>query len=380
MKYVLSSLRDYYAQRKGLADYSNGLDTKGKALCDIAINEVYNTVWYAKQWGFSGRDMAFTTVPTSSVGTVSCSAGEHILTVSGGTVSSPVNGLPLRGAYLYVGSKLYRIMDYTSSTYVLENPLTADVASGTTYKIYFIKYPVRWDIGAIRKVTLDDTKVLEVVTEQLNEAEVSEGEPDVIYVSGQSDAEFDTGTGTLTLGSNEVTAVSGVTLTDSSLIGKTLIKQGEFDPYIIIGVNSASTKLILNRPYGGTTASGATIIINPIGTPLFALKPYPTSRQVVRIHYTFQPPVLRASNDLTLLPNDVPILVGLDVMTTKWETVGEKGFVNEVLFQDKKFMASLKLLNFRGTSTRQRLHTANESAQTILRNSNPWNSFRGRLR
>jgi len=125
---------------------------------------------------------------------------------------------------------------------------------------------------------------------------------------------------------------------------------------------------------------GPTEFIFPAGqksdvTPLLGVRPLPDTRYLIRVNYTFEPDEMTADGDITRLPNDTPMLRGIDVITTKWQTVGERGFINEVLFQDKKFKESLNVLNRRWTPNQRRMFVIQDRhvKANRFRNSNPWN-------
>ena len=372
MKYTFSELQTYFASKLGFDAFSK-LPTHTKNHFKIKLNELLNWVWYHKQWSFSGERTQFTTVPPYSTGTVSGTAGEYTLT--GGSTSWPthVNGVPLKGQLILLGAKLYKIRARISTTkIILEAPL-ADTLSSSTYKIYFAFYPMRQDIGAVRQYWVDNSDPLEWRPEGMLEQEVREGTPEVLFNAGQATEEFLSGTGTFTNDSKTVSSVSGITIEDA-LIGKSITPLTSNNAYYIVDVNSGASTLTLDRTFKESTATGATFLIDPKGTPIFGVKPYPTLRHLIQVAYTFQPTKLIGDNDLSGLPNDVPLLAGIEVMGTKWETVGERGFINEVIYQDKKFKESLKVLNFRGTPMASRFYTPGEKFSSREKGSNPWNS------
>jgi hypothetical protein len=159
------------------------------------------------------------------------------------------------------------------------------------------------------------------------------------------------------------------------MVGMALLEKTNYQIFHILSVDTGAGTAVLDRTNNGSAISGASYAINPMGTPLYGLKAFPNARHLVEVNYTFAPPKLVQDNDLTLLPTDTPMLAGIDVIVTKWETVGERGFINEVLYQDKKFIQQMeKVLRFRGTGMTQRMYTLQEfQNRRYPRQSNPWN-------
>ena len=370
-----AQLQTYLAARKGFDSFSR-LDAAQQTVAKDMLNLLRDTIWYHKQWGFAGRDLQFTTVPPYASGTVSGTAGDNTLTGSSTSWPSHANGVPLVGQLLVINDKAYIIRKIVSTSSLrIVGQLTETVAAGSAYAIYFVKYPTRRDIGAFRSVVRDVTPI-EFRPGEISPLDNEVGEPLFLFAEGQTEVDYESGTGTFTLGSDEVTSVSGVTLTDNNLIGKSIMIASDPVPYYIIDVDSATSKIYLDRTFKGATVSGGTFTVDPVGTPVIGVRPYPTSRNLIRVKYTKEVPQMVGDNDLTGLPNDVPMLTGIDVITTKWETVGERGFINEVLFQDKKFIDSMKVLNTRGTPLQTRLYSMyDRQIQGGKIRTNPWNSF-----
>lgn len=378
MKYRFEELLKYWAERKGgkaIAD----LDSKELDLANKGINFVRETIWYHKQWGFAGDKMYLSLREPYREGTIEGTVNTPYVTVSDATLVEQIEGVPFRGAFLTVGTRLYEIkkVDVSGNRFILANNLIGTIPAGTAYTVYFIEYNIRWDVGALRKVIIDEQTPLDIRPEKMNASEIEEGESEVCFAAGQSEVEFDSGVGTLTNGSDEVTTVSGFDLTDSQLIGKSVTSKANTDFYYIIDVDDSASKIFLDRPFSGATETGAVLIVDPRGTPKLGFQPYPEAARTIKILYTKQLPILRDNDDLTGLPNDVPMLAGIDVLTTKWETVGEKGFVNAVLFADRQFVRSMRVLNFRQTNSNLRMFTKDEMNGRSRRDTNPWNRYRG---
>lgn len=373
----LGQLQTYLAGRRGFNTF-NDLDSAEKIVANTRLNLLRDLIWYYKQgWGFNRSIHQFSTIDIFTTGTVSGTVGTNTLT--GDSTSWPINvqGVPLKGQILIINDKPYIILNRVGTEEItLEGKLVETLPAGTTYTIHFLNYPTRWDIGAIRGVTRDITPIgtrPEEITPQDNDV----GPVDMISIVGQTQEEFDSGTGDLTNGSAVVTNVTGITL-DDSLIGKALINVSVPDVYYIIGANNGASTITLDRNYGNSNAVTATIVVDPKGTPVLQVKPFPSERELIRLSYTTSAPEMVDNEDLTNLPNDVPMLSGIDVMVTSWETVGERGFINEVLFQDKKFKESLRVLAYRGVSLQRRMYLPQDRfvRANRFRNSNPWNTGR----
>lgn len=354
MKKTVAEFKSYFAGKIGSASFDKVSAPKQAIFLD-GLQMIYEKAWYSGPYSFAKDTMKFTTEPVYSVGTASGTAGEFYVSIST-SIASVSNSKSLRGAYLKIGNLLYKIKraDTTNDRFVLETALTGDIASGSSYSIYFIDYPLRWDVGRIRDGAVND-EVLSFIPESLLDRCVEEGTPEILFSNGFTEEDFASVTGTLSNGDDEITSTSGLTLTQD-LIGKSIIVSGQSEINYIRDVDNANTKIYLENKYKGTSVTGGTFIIEPKGTPLIGMSPIPSQRKVVKINYTFIPNSLKEDADMTLLPNDLPIMAGLDLMATKWETVGEKGFINETLFNDKKFQQSLDVLKFSRAKPQQRMY------------------------
>lgn len=371
MKWTFLSLKAFYAGKKGASGWTR-LSAADKVEGEQLINVARDETWYAKQWSFCGRKQNLTLVAPYATGTVSGSKGGHVLTGDSTAWATHVYGVPIRGQMAYVGSKLYKIKDRISTTkLIIDSPLVAAIAAGTSYKIYFVEYPLRWDVGAIRDV-IRGTDPLTGRPEQMMPVEGAEGTPELWHPAGQTEEDFETGTGTLTKDSRTVSSVAAITPADHH-IGMALTPESVHDIYYI--VDFSGTNFTLDRAYKGATLTATNIRLNPAGTPLIGFRDFPQSMDIVRLVYTKQPPKMRGDYDLSGLPNDVPLLRAIQVIITEWETVGERGYINEVLWRDRKWKDSLKLLELRSGQINQRFMTLHDlhTKQRRFRNSNPWN-------
>lgn len=373
MKYIYSKLKDYYAASHGVDAWSKLTDgTKVKA--EVQINMLRDEIWFHKQWGFCKRSQNITVVPPYTTGTVSGTIGEHVLTFDGASLPAHVEGVPVRGQMIFIDNKLYKIADRISTTKaILASPLVNTVAAGTSYKIYFAEYPIRWDVGGIRDVIFDQDPITPR-TESMVPTENTEGTPEMWYPAGQTEEDFGSGTGDFANDSRTVSNVASITPADHH-IGMAITPESVFDVYYITDFDAGADTFTLDRPYSGANLTTETFILNPAGTPLIGLRDYPQTKDIIRLIYTRQPSLMRDDNDLSGFPNDGPLLRAIEVAATEWKTVGERGFINEVLFKDKLFKRSLKLLNFRGSPTQLRLMTLYDvrGQQRRYRNTNPWN-------
>lgn len=352
MKLTYAELQTYYANQKrakAWTDLSESEQSEGEFL----INLIRDEIWFHNQWVFCGRKQNFTLVGPYATGTVSGTAGEHTLTGDNTAWPTHVEGVPVKGQFILLGSKLYKILDRISTTkLILDGKLVATLSAGTTYAIYFLEYPLRWDVGAIRDV-LKDIDSLTPRPEQMIPTDNAVGEAEIWYPAGQTEEAFATGTGTFTQNSRTVSSVGTVVPADCH-IGMAITPESVFDIYYIVdkGIDSYT----LDRAYTGDTLAGTNLIINPVGTPLIGFRSMPNTRDIVKVVYTKEPPRMRGNYDHSGLPTDVPLLRGIKVVVTEWQNVGE-GNINEVLFQDKKFMQSLRLLQMRGGSSKLKLYS-----------------------
>jgi len=375
---TLNQLQTYLAGRRGFNAFTD-MDAAERSVANDRLNLLRDSIWYFKQgWGFNRSIHQFTTTGAFTTGTVSGSAATN--TVTGDTTGWPTNvaGIPLKGQFILINDKAYIILNRVSTTEItIEGKLLEELPAGTPYSILFSNYPMRWDIGAIRGVTRDITPI-GTRPEEISTQDNDIGAVEMVSIVGQSNAEFDSGTGDLSNGSAVITNVAGLTLDDDSLIGKAIMNAGIPDIHYIIGVNDGASTITLDRDFNGTTVVTAILIVDPKGTPILQLKPFPVDRQLIRLSYTTSVPEMVGANDLTGLPNDGPMLSGIDVMVTSWETVGERGFINEVLFQDKKFKESMRILAYRGVELQRKMYLQQDRfvRANRFRDSNPWNRLR----
>ena len=376
MRKTVAEFKAYFAGKIGAKSFDTVSGPKQATFLD-GLQMIYEKAWYSGPYSFSKASMSFTTEPIYSVGTATGVAGEFYVDIST-NISGISGGKSLRGAYLKVGNILYKIKraDTTNDRFVLETALTGNIASGSSYSVFFVNYPLKWDVGRIRGGQIND-EVLSFLPEDMLSDDVDQGTPEILYSGGFTEEDFAEVTGTLTQGSDEITSTSGLTLTQD-LIGKSVLVEGTSDINYIRDVDDSANKIYLECKHSGTAVSGGTFIIEPKGTPLIGLDPIPDTRQVVKINYTFTPNQLKLDGDMTLLPNDLPIMTGLDLMATKWETVGEKGFINETLFNDKKFTQSLDVLKFSRAKPQSRIYNLSDyNGKGFRRRSLYGGSFRG---
>jgi len=372
MKYTYSEMQTYFASRRGYNAFSD-MDTKDQTQSKILINLVLERIWFAKQWGFSGDRFQMTFVPSLS-GTVTGTAGEHEVTV-GSALNESYEGIKLEGQYILIDSRLYKILRRRTSTVLsLDGPLQSTV-SAATFKLYFLDYPLPPWVAGVRSIKRNEEDVT-FLPEFVSEIDNTEGESDFAHLAGSTQSAFKSnGTVTMTLNSQEVLHSASAEVTQQH-VGKAFLlkKSSAYEFYKIIDVDTANNKWIIDRPYLGATEASLTYEIEPRGTQVIRFKPFPTSRELVEIKYTYAPTKLVNDNDRTLLPTDNPMMAGIEVVATQIESVGE-GNINEILFKDKKFNQALKSLNFRGSSMQNRMYTQQEVTRLRRwpRNTNPWN-------
>ncbi len=374
MKSQFSEFKQYYAAKRGFSAFS-ALPAEVKVAAPQQINALYEQIWYAKQWGFSGKTEQLSFVPSQSV-MVSGTAGERVVTF-GASVAATIGGLQVEGQYLSVGTRLYRLQYRRSATvWAIEAPLasTLSSASGT---ILFAFYPMPYDFGAVRFIKSNGEDI-RFLPEVLTEIDHSEGTPDFAHLAEATTVDLKNN-GTVTVADNSRNATlseAGEVTIDH--IGKSfLLKEANNMQYFkVVDVVTASDIWVLDRPYRGDATSGVSYALEPRGTQRIGFKPVPTARKLVELKYTLAPNKLVGDEDMTLLPTDSPMYAGIDVIATQWEAVGE-GNINEVLFNDKKFVKSLKVLNFRGTPLQNRLYDLGSVSKLRrqARDTNPWNRF-----
>lgn len=378
MRYSFLEAKNFYASRRGFDSFAN-MTPQLKNSATIQINQIYDYLWYFKQWGFTGDTFRITFVP-SITNTVSGTAGERVITF-GTAVNESYSGVKVIGNYVLIAQRLYKLIRRRSSTvWTIDSPLLSDI-SGATVAIYFIEYPLPYNIGAIRSVKrgLDD---IAYIPEYLTEINNQEGIPDYAYNAGQLEEDFlNSGTLTVADGSNQMIYTDTVSVNH---IGMSLLlkESTKFQFYRVIDVDTTggagTNKFIVDRAYQGSATSAVSFILNPKGLQKIGFKDFPTTRELVEIKYTIAPNKLIDDDDMTQLPDDSPLMAGIEVVAEKWEAVGSNN-MNAVVFQDKKFKEALRVLNWRATPLQNKIYTIQEvnRIRRYPRQSNPWNLFGG---
>lgn len=373
--YTFGELKEQYAAKRGMDSFASIKPTAVSRAATAQINSLRNLIWYWKGgWGFNRRTFQLTFVPAIS-NTITGTAGERVITF-GTAVNASYSGILTTGQFVMINSRMYRLMRRRSSTvFTIDSPLT-ESPSGASCKIYFVEYPCPHDFGAIRKVKRGNDPI-DVVPEDMTPQDNNEGESDFTYNAGRIEEDFlNSGTVNVTGSSNEF-AYSGTVSVDHIGMSLLLKKSNAYQWFKVIDVDTDNDKWIVDRLYTGSTETGLSFALNPRGLQKIGFKQLPTAREVVEIPYTFAPDKMINDTDVTQLPDDTPMLAGIEVLGTKWETVGERGFINEVMYQDKKFVQSMKVLNLRGTPLQRRMFGMQDlkHMRHYPRNSNPWNRY-----
>lgn len=346
MKKTFLELKNYYAAKRGYGSFDS-LDANEQVVALAAINQVIDTVWYYKQWAFTKAFTQFTTLAPLTTGTVSGSVGEKTITFSGVTLQESYYGVPLQGQLLYIGGDVYKIEKYKSSSSLVLSTGLKGALSASGYQILFVNYPTVYGIGAIRGVK-SDLNFIEFGNEEQVDSDNRVGTVEMIYGAGTLGFDFKEFTGSLSDDASTITSVSGVTAADEH-IGMSVMVENVGEVFKIVDIDSGD--FILDRKFQGTAISGGTFILLPKETPLIGVYPYPQTAQLIGVSYTKEHPELVEDTDRSWLPNDTPILAGLDYMAVKFEEVGE-GNINEKILNDRKFIASMRVLNSRGSSNK----------------------------
>lgn len=108
----------------------------------------------AHQWMFLEQDVTITTTAPYTTGTIVVVDG--VVTLSGGTLPGTTTTLPQQYV-LSVSNGLYEIDSRDSDTQCTLKDTSLDVASGTSYSIYRVKYPLASNFaGFIQPVALEN--------------------------------------------------------------------------------------------------------------------------------------------------------------------------------------------------------------------------------
>lgn len=376
MKYPYSEFKEFYANKRGFADFSD-LKTQDQRSAERQINMVLEEIWYAKQYGFTSRKFIQSFVP-AVVTTATATAGEATITFAD-SVDATYNGVLTVGQKLSVGNREFRLAYRRSGTvWAVNGRFPSTIAAGTSAKIIFDRYPLPLDVGGVRFVTytgLDEP--LPYVPEYLTDIQNTEGTPDVAYNAGITEQDF-LASGTVNVDQDSRIAEYSGTVSDEH-IGMWLVLKvtNKMRLYKIVDIDTATDDWILDRPYTGSDADAVSLVLNPRGMQMIGFKPLPTDRELFEVVYSFAPYKLVEDSDLTQFPTDTPMLAGVEAVALAWERLAEGASINEVLFKDKKFKQSMKALSFRATPMQWRMFSMNEvfRLRNFPRNTNPWNSF-----
>lgn len=375
MKYPLSDLEALYAAKRGYQAFTD-MKTYEQTAAIAQINNVYSEIWFSKQRGFSKREYQGTFVPARTV-TVTGTAGEQTVTFAESTAAS-YSGVPTVGQRLVIGNREYRLTYRRSATVWAIDGRLPSALSSDTGKIIFDRYPVPLDVAQIRYVELsgqDDP--LPFLDEYLTEIQGVEGTPDVVYDAGVTEQDFLT-SGSVNVDQNSRVAEYSGTV-DEQHIGMSLVLKvsSAWQIFKVVDIDTATDDWILDRPYEGDDADSVSFALNPAGMHMIAFKPLPTDRETFRVVYTKSPTKLIDDNDTSELPDDTPLMKGVEAVAVAWEKLDSGAAVNEVLYQDKKFKEYLKQLNRRGMSWNMKMRSMEEVTRLrhFPRNTNIWNSW-----
>lgn len=372
MKYTFGEFKEYFANRRGFATFAD-MKTELQRSSMKDINTLLERVWYHKQWGFSGKTKQLTLVPAVS-NTASGTAGEAVVTL-GTAISTSYEGVPVAGQLLQVGSRSYVIRYVRSTTVVVLDTPLAETLSSTAVQIVFPYYCLPYDVGSIRFINRGNDDLL-FLPEQMTATDHATGEPDFAFNAGQNTEDFlSSGSVSLTNGSREALYSSTVSVQHIGMAIQLKVSNN-YQWYTVVDAQTTGNKWILDRSFTGTSGSGISYALNPRGIQRIGFKSFPITREVVEVAYTKAPNKLVNDADQTELPDDSPMIAGIEALATLWESVGE-GNINDAIFKDKKFLNSLKTLNFRGVSLQNKLYTQEEvmRLRRFPRNSNPWNRW-----
>lgn len=379
MKYTFAELKAHYASKRGFATFTD-MKAEQQVSAPTQINQILEAI-DALRPGVFGKDRhRIMTVAALDV-TVSGTGGQRTITF-GSSVDAQYSGVPTIPQLLVIGAREYRLIYRRSGTvWTIDSPLVGDLSSATA-QIVFDIYPLPFNVGGIEGIKIENiSEPISFVPELLVSVANELGTPTLAYAFGIAQSAYlNSGTVDVTSGSNQFVYSGTVSVDD---IGHTLLLKvaNKYELFLVVdAVTSGGAGVnyyVVDRVFNGTTATGVSFELSPVGTPLIAFHPRPTTSEIIEISYTRKPRKLVNDNDMTPLMSDIPVTVGIEAVATAWEDAGASN-INEVLFKDKQFKASLNALNFRGKNLQNRLYSQADLAalKRVPRWTNPWNGAR----
>ena len=269
----------------------------------LRINQVQDQIFFHKAWEWRKGDFSVTTTAPYETGTLSWTKGSRTITGSGTTwIDAHKVG------FLQINGQQYKIDRVASTTsIILQSGIDQTSGSGVTYKILFPNYAIHSMFTTLTSIIWNGKELLASPRSGV-ELAISDQIPTEAYAGTTvRETYYSTGTVSITSGSASVTGTT--TTWTSAMDGMRFQVDGDSEVYTVREFIS-TTSLTLDRPYAGTTVSGGTYKINPVGTPLLTFNPMPKDYYTYKVEGLIRPNKLIANNDISLIPDHEALIRG----------------------------------------------------------------------
>lgn len=285
---------------------STSTDTTKLASANMRINELQARIAYRKSYEWRKRTFYMTTVAPYETGTITVTQNSKVITGSGTTWT-----LAHRIGYLLVDGNTFKLARFSSTTqYYLEAPYPGDTESGKTYKFIFPDAYLDPEISSIINVKVAGRDIDVSSRDKLVKALGNPGTPDECAISERGKEDwYNTGTVAVTINSPTVTGTGTAYTAEMEGMG---FRVNEFSKlYKIKSINLATQVITLYENYEGTTGSGKSFSISPVGTPLITFRAAPDDYYSVEIEALIFLPKLVSDTAYSLIPNHAPMIAGV---------------------------------------------------------------------
>ena len=291
------------------------------------------------------------------------------------------------GGKLHIGNAgmYYNVVRATTGTIdpalaYLDRPYQSTSTDSVAYSIYSDMYPLPGDCKKIDNCRYGGESGYNIYPKSfvhLDRATVHplkstpSGLPRTYAVWKQSRAELFQETCTVTNGSKFITCLQDSTVMGIENWSNRTILTAEGDRYQIVRQNNTAlddpVQLELERPYGGTSATGTVIRVDPVGTLQIQFDPPPTADNSVVLKYQGTDHELVSNSDEPILPPDHHDVV--------W-----KGAIFQIAQMDGDAPEVMAVLEREFVRARQRLEKNKEVDRGVVFQRRSWGQSRSRRR
>lgn len=287
-----------------LGTTSENIDTTDLTSIRLRVNQVQDFIFYDRDWEWRKRTFFFTLRKPYSTGTVTVT--ENSRTVTG---DSTVWTAAMRTGYLLVKGKAYKVQSVSgNTTLLLEAPYPGDTEASLEYKLIFPDIHLPHEIEGIVSVKVNGGNIDVVNKDQLVLSLDSVSMP-IQCAFGDRTKEDYYNTNTVTV-TNDSATVTGDTTAFESLMEGMSFRVNDFSKaYVIKSVDSA-TQITLREKFEGTSASGKSYTISPVGTGVLSFRCAPDDYYSVEVEALIGSSKLVSDSAYSLIPNHAPLLHG----------------------------------------------------------------------